>query len=90
MVNKKIQLKAIEHYGKELQQVVAMEELAELQQAISKAVRGKVDTDNLAEEIADVLIVIEQIKLIYGIDEDLIQANINIKQHRTLERMNNE
>lgn len=34
-----------------IQQVIWMEELAELQQAISKSLRGKLDRYNLIEEV---------------------------------------
>lgn len=48
---------SIEKYGKETQSIVCMEECSELIQAVSKRLRGKPDaTDNLAEEMADVII----------------------------------
>ena len=49
-----------------------MEECAELIQAISKEKRGKIDRDNMTEEIADVLICIEMLKQMYMISEDLL------------------
>ena len=64
--------KAVETFGVEIQQIVAMEELGELIQAISKRARGKDNRDNLAEEIADVEIMLEQLKHCYGCH---IQAN---------------
>ena len=54
--------------NEELFTTIAMEECAELIQAISKAKRGKLDADNMAEEIADVLIGIEWLKELYDID----------------------
>lgn len=53
---------AIERYGAEAQEGVAQEECAELIQAISKKHRGK--PHNIAEEIADVEIMLEQLKII--------------------------
>lgn len=48
--------------------VCLIEECAELQQAICKRYRGRVnDNDNVTEEIADVLINIEIIKLVFDI-----------------------
>ena len=55
--------KAIEHYGKEHQLGVAQEELSELVTAISHYKRGR--EHNVAEEIADVEIMLEQLKLIF-------------------------
>jgi len=53
---------AIKTYGEREQEEVAIEELAELIQAISHKHRGR--KHNIAEEIADVEIMIEQLKII--------------------------
>lgn len=53
---------AIERYGAEAQEGIAQEECAELIQAISKKHRGK--PHNIDEEIADVEIMIAQLKII--------------------------
>lgn len=45
--------------------IVCNEELSELIQAVSKALRGKPNMDNIAEEMADVEIVLEQLSLIF-------------------------
>ena len=79
--------KSIEHYGKDVQSTVCMEECAELIQAISKEKRGKSDKCNLAEEMADVIICIEILKQIYNITEDEIYSWIINKQERTIERI---
>ena len=79
--------KSIEHYGKDVQSTVCMEECAELIQAISKEKRGKSDKDHLAEEIADVIICIEMLKQIYNITEDEIYSWVIIKQERTIKRI---
>lgn len=79
--------RSIEHYGKDLQSTVCMEECAELIQAISKEKRGKSDKDHLSEEIADVLICIEMLKEIYSISDDMISEWIQIKEARTIERI---
>ena len=57
--------KAIDTWGSALQQIVAMEELAELTQEISKQLRRKGDPDHLAEEIADVQIMLDQLMMIH-------------------------
>ena len=53
----------IEKYGTVHQKRIAQEELAELIQAISKDLRGK--QHNVEEEIADVIIMIDQLMLMY-------------------------
>lgn len=55
--------KALDTWGPAIQQVVAMEEMGELIQAISKALRCK--THNVEEEIADVEIMIMQLRIIF-------------------------
>ena len=79
--------KSIEHYGKDVQSTVCMEECAELIQAISKEKRGKSDKCNLAEEMADVIICIEMLKQIYNITEDEIYSWVITKQERTIKRI---
>lgn len=65
--------KAIETYGESAQWMMACEELGELIQAISKYKRkGVVMKDSLTEEIADVLIMVWQIQLMAGIDNEAI------------------
>ena len=76
--------RSIEHYGKDVQSTVCMEECAELIQAISKEKRGKSDKDHLAEEIADVIICIEMLKQIYNITEDEIYSWVITKQERII------
>lgn len=81
---------SIQHYGVENQSTVCMEECAELIQAISKAKRGKIDKDNMTEEIADVLICIEMLKQMYNISDLQIDSWIKKKQAREQERMKND
>ena len=56
-----------DHYGKKHQTIKAIEELAELIQALAKG-----DIENIKEEIADVRVMLEQIEYLYGISEDAI------------------
>lgn len=67
--------------------VIAMEELAELQQAISKGIRGKLDYDNLCEEIADVIIVTEWIKYRFDVKQQDIEKWLDHKQCRIADRL---
>ena len=86
-VNPYVVKKSIEHYGKDVQSTVCMEECAELIQAISKEKRGKSDKSHLAEEMADVIICIEMLKQIYNITEDEIHSWIINKQERIIRRI---
>lgn len=86
------------YYGYEAQSNQLVEECAELIQAVSKYRRargkGQVTTekeqmalDNLVEEIADVEIMLEQIKHLLQIPEEDIQAIKLFKVNRTKERI---
>lgn len=86
-IDKGIITDSIQHYGKNNQSTVCMEECADLIQAISKAKRGKIDRDNMIEEIADVLICIEMLKQMYMISDDKINKWIEKKQAREAKRI---
>lgn len=86
--------KAVEVYG-DKQILQSIEEMAELTQALSKYVRNKgtekeVKTlDNITEEIADVEIMLEQIKILLDIKSKDIGFYKIRKINRLSERMNN-
>lgn len=86
-IDESVIARSVHHYGAEIQATVCMKECAELIQAISKEKRGKIDRDNMTEEIADVLICIEMLKQMYMISEDKINKWIEKKQAREAERM---
>lgn len=86
-IDKGIIADSIQRYGKNNQSTVCMEECAELIQAISKAKRGKINRDNIIEEIADVLICVEMLKQMYMISDEKINKWIKKKQTREVERM---
>jgi len=89
-INKDTLQKVIDKYGTTLQTTVAMEELAELIKEISKVIRGNKNADGMIEEIADVLIMIEQLKLMYNISDEEIQSEINDKLYRMEWRLRKE
>lgn len=60
-VREQILRAAIAHYGRGTQQLKAIEELSELIQALAKAD----DPDNIAEEMADVRIMLDQMEIIF-------------------------
>ncbi len=55
----------LKHYNWKTQCTVAMEELAELQQQVSKQIRGYDDPIGLLEEMADVYICLDYLKSIF-------------------------
>lgn len=59
---------ALERWGADAKIVVAIEEMSELTKEICKLKRGKRDMEALADEIADVTIMLEQLRLIYDIN----------------------
>jgi len=57
---------AVKHYGKLNQLIKAMEECGELVHALARWTTGLPDFVNVCEEIADVEIMLEQVKIILG------------------------
>lgn len=77
--NRNVLKRAIRINGEEAQLLVAMEECAELIQAISHHLRKR-EPKNLIEEIADVNIMVHQLKLMFGNDE--VQKVVDEKIYR--------
>ena len=70
---------AIEQFGAANQVVVAMEEASELVQALAKIIRYSDDEqeleklrDHIAEEMADVLIMCNQLGIIFNIESEVV------------------
>ena len=75
--------KAVSCFGTLPQLIVALEECSELQKEITKYLRGKRCPDDIAEEIADVLIMIGQLQVIYpDVSDTLINTFITKKLGR--------
>ena len=90
MINQDVYAKAIITYGVQNQSIVAIEELSELQKEICKMLRGIGNKDHLTEEIADVQIMLDQLKIMYDIYEgDLSLVRIQ-KIERLKERLKDE
>ena len=92
-------LKIIQKYGIEHQQRKLEEEVFELQQAItifentdiSDYLDGKKALkDDIKEELADVMVLLQQIGYYYELDDLEINKIIQFKVDRQLERMKNE
>lgn len=71
MDDEKILEKAIHTFGAQMQMTVAIEELSELQKEICKQLRGVDRTVCLAEEIADVEIMLEQLKMLFDCADEV-------------------
>lgn len=99
-IDEKINKETMNRYGIERQSLVAMEELSELQKAISKLVRNPEEKtkplefkglrNNLIEEMADVIICMDQLKEYYKIKTSEIQSIIDSKQARQRRRLKEE
>lgn len=77
----KTYINALISYGDRNQMIVAVEELSECQKEICKILRGGENFPHLAEEIADVLITMEQMTLMFGL-EDQVCKYMDIKVTR--------
>ncbi len=83
--------KILEHYGIESQRRILVEECAELIQAVSKIERNGSTTEtisNLFAEIADMEIMLEQVKHYYS--QYGTERMIDYKLNRQLERIKRE
>ena len=80
---------AIETFGANLQMVVALEEMSEVQKEICKILRGNGSVLHLAEEIADATIMLEQIRLIFGFNNEVCAA-MDRKVLRLRQRIEND
>lgn len=86
MTNEKELLQiAIGLYGRQAQIDVAVEECAELINAIQKHRRGRVGDKEVIDEIADVRIMTEQLAIIFG--EEEVEARRQFKLARLQSRM---
>ena len=84
--------KIVDKWGMKNQSMIAMEECAELIQAISKCIRTKEfpaieEREHLIEEMADVMFCIEQLQVMYSITDEELYAMKQSKEKRTMERM---
>ena len=66
---------------------MVFEEMAELQKELSKHLRGKDNIDEIAEEIADVEIMLEQMKMLFDV-EDRVGQYKSHKINRLNDRIN--
>lgn len=74
--------RSIENNPWKLKCTIAMEEFAELQQQISKQIRGYGNRIGLLEEMADAYICLSFLESIFNISKDDLQKAIDVKLQR--------
>lgn len=78
---------ALTKWGPAAQTLMVMEEMSELQKELCKHARGRHNVDAIAEEIADVLIMLEQMTVLHDC-EGLVLKTKAAKLERLVERLN--
>ena len=78
-----------EHYGRKNQERQAVSELCELQYVLTRRLEQRhADWQNdLLDEMADCLVMIEQLRALYGIEDEELTDRVNFKLNRQLERV---
>lgn len=61
--------RTVAFFGDESQKIMAIEEMSELIKELTKELRQRGDIEHIAEEIADVEIMLSQLKIIYDVHE---------------------
>lgn len=86
MSDKELYRLALETWGPDAQTVIVFEEMAELQKELCKNARGKNNQDHIAEEIADVLIMLDQMMILHNC-ENLVFQYKQEKKNRLEKRL---
>ncbi len=82
---KRIIRNSIKKYPWKLKCTIAMEEFAELQQQVSKQIRGYGDKLGLLEEMADAYICLSFLESIFDVKPEDLQKAIDVKLQRERE-----
>lgn len=84
--------RAVETFGRESQIQMAIEEMAELTDALCKLRRGRVTPDAVITEIADVQIMMSQLAHIFGMNEVSAERIRKIERlgHRIIEHISSD
>lgn len=83
---RRILKRSVERVSWKLKCTIAMEEFAELQQQISKQIRGCGDKMGLLEEMADAYICLNFLESIFDVKPDELQKAIDVKLLREKKR----
>ena len=84
---RKTLIKAIDTWGVDMQLNIAVEEFAELTKEICKYKRGADNVSNIVEEMADCYIMLEQMKVIFGLGSVVISDAMYKKVERLKSRL---
>lgn len=77
----------IKHYGEEHQVLLAVEEMQELSKELLKNSNRKIkNVHDIKQELADVMVMLKQLMIIYEITEDELTDIMAKKIFRTMER----
>jgi NTP pyrophosphatase (non-canonical NTP hydrolase) len=81
--------KIINHFGKPLQLLKLSEESGEVSRAIIRKECGVTLTNHeITEEISDLLVVINQLMLLYDVDEKEVEQIMKYKVIKTMDKYN--
>lgn len=79
---------AVATYGREKQEWVFVGEVGELLDAVADFKRGRCGKDHVAEEIADVAVMLQQMTIVFCCEDELDEA-LEFKLVRLKERLEN-
>ena len=80
----------LKHYTPEQQTVKAIEELAELQTELARILNKQGNEEALKGELADAYIMILQMMIIYDIDPEELESEMEYKLDRQIQRIRKE
>lgn len=86
MTRDEILKNALKHYGANMQRIVAIEEMSELIKELCKVSRGEENAAHIAEEIADVRIMLDQMEILFDCRKQ-VELMESEKLERLLKRM---
>lgn len=81
--------RAIATFGEIAQKIMVLEETTELQKEVCKSLSGADNRDAIVEETADLLIMLEQLKIMHNITDEELEKVIEFKLNRLDKRMKN-
>lgn len=81
-------LRIVDHYGVENQEGMMIEECSELITALRHKARGRASADDIIDELADVMIMAQQLAIVYG--QRKVENRIIDKLQRQIERIGKE
>lgn len=73
---------AIYIYGEESQMKMMIEEMSELTKELCKCFRGETEKRHILEEMADVQIMLDQMKMIFGDTSEMEKAKVERLERR--------